>query len=550
MKKINICFLTLSLICTVLIVGSCTKLKDTSYTDIVAADFVPTSDDVAALVGTSYGSWRYVMWAGSRVYWTIQEESTDAFVKACKANQSFCEDIHTFMNHHTWNTEDAAYSDTWIGCYDGVNNCNRVLFQIETDQIPLDPDAKIKLVSEIKVLRASYYFVLCDLWGNVPILTTFDVPAGFLPEQSTRLEVYNFIVSEILAALPDLVDAKDQTTYGRFNNKGAAYALLAKTYLNAEVWSGTARWTDCIAACDAVISAGKYSLEPVQANCFKVQNENSVENIFAIPFGGVKDAYYGYMHRLHLYTLPFEAGQTYNMIQGGWGGLVAIPQFISSFDPIDKRVTDAWLQGPLKTSGGDQIYVGRGDSIGKPFILTNTLPSITHSEDGDGLRVIKYEVEMGENPSNMGNDVPLFRYADILMMKAESLMRLGQPGSGELVTQVRMRNFSDPAKATVTDEQLLGPSTYDYGKRDTYPGSPYYETTHETTPIQYGRFLDELGWEFCAEAHRRTDMIRFGIYNTRSWLSHQASNDNHTNLGPIPLSVLNTNPNLTQNPGY
>jgi hypothetical protein len=490
------------------------------------------------------------MWSGNRVYWSLQEETTDAFVKACKADQSFCEDVHRFLNHHEWNTEDEAWTDTWNYTYEGVTNSNRIIYQIESGQIPLDAADKTKLLSEMKVLRASYYFVLCDLWGNVPILTKYDIPEGFLPTQSTREEVYNFIVSEIIAALPDLVDAKDQTTYGRFNNKGAANALLAKTYLNAGVWLGTPKWTECIAACDAVIASGKYSLEPLQADCFLAQNQNSIENIYAIPFGGLSEAYMGVRHRLHLYSFPFEAGFTFNMTQGGWGGLVAIPQFINTYDATDKRVTDAWLQGPLKTSSGVQIYVGRGDSLGRPFIITNTLPSITHSEDGDGFRNMKYQVIMGENPSDMDNDVPLFRYADILMMKAECLMRLGQPGAGALVTQVRLRSFPDPAKATVTDAQLLGPSSYDYGKRDTYPGSQYFGTTHETDPIQYGRFLDELGWEFVAEAHRRTDMIRFGIYNTRSWFSHQASNDNHTNIGPIPLSALNTNSNLKQNPGY
>lgn len=547
--KRNIYLLVLSIISAGLIVNSCTKLKSKSYNDVVAADFVPTADDIAALIGNSYSAWRSVYWTnGSRVYWTIQEETGDAFVKACKANQSFCEDVHTFMAHHLWNAEnDDAFLNTWVAAYDGINNCNRILDQIEKNQIPLDADSKSKLVSELRVLRASYYYVLCDVFGNVPIVEKYDVPAGFLPEQSTRQQVYDFIVKEITESLPDLSDEKNAATYGRFNNKGAANALLAKTYLNAEVFSGTPKWTECIAACDAVISSGKYSLEPIQANCFKIKNESSVESVFAIPFGTVN---IGPRNMIELFSFPLEAKETFNLQQGGWGGLVAIPQFINTFDATDKRLTDGWLQGPLKTSAGEQIIVGRGDSLGKPFIIVNTLPSITHSEDMHGFRSMKYEVEIGSDPYQIDNDVPLFRYAHILMMKAESLMRLGEPGAGELVTQVRMRNFADPAKATVTDAQLLETSSYDYGKRDTYPASPYFGTTHEAGAIQYGRFLDELGWEFCAEAERRTDMIRFGIYNTRSRLSFAATGDHHTDIGPIPLSILNTNGNLHQNPGY
>lgn len=547
--KRSIYLAILGVVCTVLIMSSCVKLKSKSYTDVVAEDFAPTSDDLAALIGNCYSAWRSVYWTnGGRVYWTIQEESGDAFVKACKANQSFCEDVHTFMAHHTWNANnDGAFLNVWLAAYDGINNCNRILDQASANKIPLDPDAKAKLISELRVLRASYYFVLCDIFGNVPIVDKYDVPEGFLPQQSTRMEVYNFMVSEITESLPDLSDDKNAETYGRFNNKGAANALLAKIYLNAEVWSGTPKWNECIAACDAVINSGNYSLEPIQANCFKIKNENSVESIFAIPFG---TANIGSRNMIELYSFPFETKFTYDLQQGGWGGLVAIPQFINTFDPEDKRLTDGWLQGPLKTSGGDQIFVGRGDSLGKPFNIVNTLPSITHSEDMHGFRSMKYEVQRGGDPLQIDNDVPLFRYAHILMMKAECLMRLDMPGAGELVTEVRMRNFSDPAKAAVTDEQLLETSIYDYGKRDTYPGSPYFGTTHETGEIKYGRFLDELGWEFCGEAERRTDMIRFGVYNTKSRLSFAATGDTHTNIGPIPLSILNTNGNLQQNPGY
>jgi hypothetical protein len=549
MKK-NIYLLLLGFMSAGLIGSSCTKLKSKSFNDVVAADFAPTSDDLPALIGNSYSAWRSVYWANNngRVYWTIQEETADAFVKACKANQSFCEDLHTFMAHHTFNAEnDPAFLGTWQAAYDGINNCNRILDQVEKNQIPLDEDAKGKLVSELRVLRASYYFVLCDVFGNVPIVEKYDVPAGFLPAQNTREEVYNFIVKEITESLPDLSDEKNATTYGRFNNKGAANALLARTYLNAGIWTGTPKWTECIAACDAVISSGNYSLEPVQANCFKIKNENSVESIFAIPFGTVN---IGPRNMIELFSFPLEAKETYDLQQGGWGGLVAIPQFINTFDATDKRLTDAWLQGPLKTSAGEQIIVGRGDSLGKPFNIVNKLPSITHSEDMHGFRSMKYEVEKGSDPYQIDNDVPFFRYAHILMMKAECLMRLGQPGAGALVTEVRSRNFADAAKATVTDAQLLETSTYDYGKRDTYSLSPYFGTTHETDAIQYGRFLDELGWEFCGEAERRSDMIRFGVYNTRSRLSFAATGDTHTNIGPIPLEILNTNSNLHQNPGY
>ncbi len=124
-------------------------------------------------------------------------------------------------------------------------------------------------------------------------------------------------------------------------------------------------------------------------------------------------------------------------------------------------------------------------------------------------------------------------------------MRSGKSGAGELVTQVRERAFrNNPGKALVTDEQLKEGSNYDYGRRDEY------ETTHEGgADILYGRFLDELGWEFCQEGRRRQDMIRFNVFTTKSWFSHDKS-DADKNLYPIPNKALLTNSNLKQNPGY
>ena len=132
------------------------------------------------------------------------------------------------------------------------------------------------------------------------------------------------------------------------------------------------------------------------------------------------------------------------------------------------------------------------------------------------------------------------------MMKAEALLRLGKADlAADLVTEVRERNFTDnPDKAVVTGDDLKAPTCYDYGRRDTY------ETTDQDASfIEYGRFLDELGWEFTQEGRRRQDMIRFGAYTTLTWFSHDAS-DETKNLFPIPKNQMLTNPNLEQNPGY
>ena len=535
--------LTLGAIGIWLIVGACTELEDTSYTDIVVSDFVPSEEDIGALLGSAYGDWRSLYDPGSRGYWTIQEETADGLVRARKPYGFYDGGIHQLLHFHTWTSEDRAYARVWETAYGGITNCNRLLFQIESGQIPVDEALSEAVISEIKVLRASFYYALVDIFGNVPIITDFDIPPGFLPEQSTRLEVFNFIVDEITESLPQLSEDHSVETYARFNNKWSTYALLAKVYLNAEVWSGTPRWEECIAACDAIINSDKgFMMEPIQKNVFKEQNQASNELIWTIPF----DEVFGQRMALNVITLPHQASQTYNLRATGWGGLTAIPQFIDTYDPADKRLTDGWLYGQVYTSSGEPLDVNTGNMAGEPMVIVNELPGIDSSEEVHSYRILKYEVPAGSDPIRMSNDVPMVRYADVLMMKAESLLRLGRAGAGALVTEVRLRNFpDDPELATVTDAQLAETSTYDYGVNDYLLGE-----THEAEPIQYGRFLDELGWEFTAEAHRRQDMIRFGVFTSRSRLSFQERGEDFRRLGPIPLTEINTNPNLKQNPGY
>jgi len=141
------------------------------------------------------------------------------------------------------------------------------------------------------------------------------------------------------------------------------------------------------------------------------------------------------------------------------------------------------------------------------------------------------------------------------MMKAEALLRTGQAdAAAAIVTQVRQRDFpTNPAAATVTGAQLMQGSSYNYGWSDTdgivktaAGGTP---VTNGGADVQYGRFLDELGWEFAAEGHRRSDMIRFGVYTTKTWFNHTPLGDYHK-LFAIPSGAINTNTNLKQNPGY
>ncbi len=530
--------------------SACTELEDTNYNTIVAKDFTPTESDIASLVGSGYVAWRQTLleWNG---IWRTQEVTGDQVVIPARPNGWVDGGIYRRIHQHSWTPDDDNVLVNWARTYVGITNCNKVIFQIETDYIPMSPEMKARTLGELRTLRASYYYLLLDIYGNVPIVTDFDVPEGFLPEQNTRKEVYDFVVQEITESIDDLSEESGPLMYGRFN-KWAAYTLLAKVYLNAGVYTstesspnGTPEWAKCLDACNKVINSGAgYILEANQKNVFATENQNSMEIIFGL---AIDDNYTKAWNTfdIHMQTLQPSMQTKYNLLFSPWGGMCAIPQFIDTFDPEDSRLTTNFIYGQQYNPNGEMIKGTMGASTGQPLNFINELPGVDQSEEIHGYRFGKFEIEVGSS-NILNNDFPVFRYADVLMMKAECLLRTGDPdGAATIVTQVRTRAFkTNPSKATVTGAQLQEGSVYDYGLRN------HLESTEEGgDDIEFGRFLDELGWEFNQEGHRRQDLIRFGVFTTKSWLSH-SPNGGHRTLYPIPQVERNKNPNLEQNPGY
>ncbi|WP_116788276.1 RagB/SusD family nutrient uptake outer membrane protein [Flavobacterium psychrotrophum] len=510
---------------------SCTELIDESYGSVVSENYQPKSElEISALVNAAYIPWRKTMLLWNGVVRT-QELSADQDVIPARIGIGWIDGyVYKRWHQHTWTTNDDSMWQPWSRTYEGINTTNRIITQIEEGSITLPTEEqKTALLAELHVLRASYYYILIDLFGNVPLVTDFRDTTP--PNTATRAEVFDFIIKDINDNMESLSDESRGYYYGRMN-KWVAHTLLAKMYLNAEVWRGQAMWQKCIDECDIVMGSGNYVLEPNQKNIFITENQNSKEIIFALP---MDEKYVTDWNAFdfHMQTLAQESQETYSMVFAPWGGVCAIPQFIESFNPADKRLQQNYIQGPQFARNGDPLTIN----------YTNSVPSIDESDKDDGYRWGKFEIKIGAQ-NRLGNDFPVLRYADVLLMKAEALMRSGQAGAGALVTQVRMRAFDDASLATVTDAQLSAGSTYDYGRRDTNS-----ETHEGGADIQYGRFLDELGWEFCQEGRRRQDLIRFNVFTTKSWFSHDPSNANK-NLYPIPLQATQTNSNLVQNPGY
>jgi hypothetical protein len=512
-------------------VSGCTKLDENVYSELLASNFQATSQDVPSLIGPVYTNLRGMV-AGWQGHFDVQEESADAIVTPARPNGWVDGGTYQRMHLHTWTPTQGQPNGLYSNCYRGINTANRVIFQIESGEIPV-PSAKEAVIAELKTARAYYYSILLDNHGNVPIVTDFKDAS--LPKQSTRQQVYDFTVKELKDNIPLLTETADKTTYGRFT-KWAGKAVLARVYLNAEVYTGTPQWNNCMKECDDIInqatSKGTYTLAARYRDNFAITNETCKELIFSVPY----DEILATENVIHMKTLDPLMQLVYPMQVQPWGGNCAVPQFIDTYDPDDQRLKDTWIMGPQLNATTGAVVIN----------YVKNVNSLTQSASNEGFRIGKYEIKNGQRGGS-SVDFPLFRYADVLMMKAECLLRTNKANeAAAIVTQVRQRNFTaNPAKATVTGAQLMQGSVYNYG--EWINGA--VANPQGGADVVYGRMLDELGWEFAAEAKRRQDIIRFGVFTRKKWFAHTSSDINKI-IFPIPQNSLLTNSNLKQNPGY
>lgn len=516
--------------------ASCTDLTETPFSEITEDNFNPTENDIPRLIAPAYTNLRWYM-ACCFDYVSMQEGAGDSYITPSRPNGWG----GPFLPYHwhQWTPSDLHPIVGWNNWINGVNATNRVLHQVTT-LIDVSPEVLPGLVAEIRALRAFNYYKLMDNYGDVPIVTDFLDDS--LPVQSTRQEVFNFIETELLEAIPELNENVDQSTYGRMH-KWAAKSLLARLYLNAEVYTGTPQWDKVIEYTDKIIDSGRFALEPSFRNNFVRDNQNSSEIVFAIPY----DAVFAGGNTMHMRTLAPEQQQALQMSAQPWGGSAATPQSIDTYDEDDTRLDDTWTGGPQTAPQGNVV-----------IDFTKTIPGMGSTQFRHGYRVNKYEIYPGMLVSS-DVDYPVFRYSLILMMKAEALLRTGNTDQGALlVSEVRERAFqgTDPSKAAVTGAELQEGSTFNYANID--PGTfdeendrIDYVNVQGGDDVVYGRFLDELLWEFTNEGFRRQDMIRFStttgesVFTAKRWFEKEPS-DQCREIFPIPQPAIEDNPNLEQ----
>jgi hypothetical protein len=503
-KRIVTAVAALSLLLTV---PACTDLDTDIFSNADASQFPSTETELLSVVGATYGELR----GFHDPVLPLIEATTDEMVVPTRGPDWYDNASWQLMAKHEWTpVSPGQINGSWEWGYRIIAKANSNLAALEASTLQIQ--GKEAIASELRVLRAFAFYWLMDMFGNVPILTE-DTPGGNTA-QSTRAQVFAFVEQEIKEALPALRDEKGGASYGRFT-KGAANFLLAKLYLNAEVYTGTAQWAELIATTDAIInSPAAYGLNPNFLSNFAVNNGSNTatyaENILAIPYDKTLAA----GMNMQMRTLHGAHGAVFALNTNPWNGFATRADFYSTFSDNDQRKA-MWLVGQQLDAAGQPIrFTDAVDNQSKLLIITPQISSLEKALGNEGVRSVKYEVQRNNARTDQDNDFAMFRFADVLLMKAEALLRTGDAaGALPLVNRVR-------ARAGVADLSAL------------------------TLEV----LLEERGRELAWEGWRRNDLIRFGRWEN-AW-QFKANAETHRRLFPIPSQQLSNNPALKQNPGY
>jgi len=494
---------------------SCTDLEEEVFSDLTGDTFFNTEENLLRAFGTSYTIlYRF----GAQYSMPSLDASTDLFCVPTRGGDWLDGGRWQRIHRHQWTTDEIYINNMWAFVFDGVNICNQLIFQFELAGGELAEDA----IAELRALRALYYSWGIDVFGNIPIETEFDVPEGYLPTTNSRKEVFDFMEAELLAVIPLLTEEVGAKTYGRMT-KYAAQTVLAKLYLNAEVYTGTAMYQAADDVLDDIINAEKYDLAISYFANFKVDASGSPEAILAVPYDDV----FATGLNLHYFSLHYQHQATFDLQATPWNGICALEEFYNSFDEEDDR-RNGLLAGPQFEKDGvtplkDPLFepfdpLNPANAFDADGTNLNLTPKINELEPRAlrqaGARLAKFEIKSGVDADNAA-DYPIFRYAEVLLMKAETAWRLGNmQEAADYINVVRSRANLEPV--TEVDEDLI---------------------------------LAEKAKELYIEGQRRTDLIRFGRYGD-SWWEKEASDLACVSLWPIPKPQLDSNPNLQQNPCY
>lgn len=486
--------------------GSCTNLDEEIRQDLTTEQG-KALEDASAFLAAAYNGMRGPYQDQARL-WAAQQHTSDETVGPTRGGDWDDNGIWRSLHAHSWTAEHDFLSATF-------NDLLQVVF-LTTNMLEFKPTAQ--QAAEARYLRAFVVLTVADGWGQVPFREAGSdllLDAQVLSPQ----QAVEFVVKEVDEILKDLPDGAANKA-----NKNAARVLKMKallnkgTYLNRSAPTfNAADMAAVVALADEITASGKYSLETNFYDNFApnndvVSSENiwTAENLGGVSSGNVRSRWFCTLH--------------YNQNPSGWNGFTTLGDFYDKFESGDVRKS-ADYPGMTDVSGikagfligqqFDQNGIALKDRQGNPLAFTRdvALKEAGTNLEVTGIRAIKYPIDY-KSGDNVNNDFVYYRYSDVLLMKAEALLRSGNSaGALTIVNQIRSARKASNLSA-----------------------------------LDVNSLLDERGRELYWEGHRRTDLIRFGKYLDATQLKPKSGPERL--LFPIPANALASNPNLKQNPGY
>lgn len=467
-----------------------------------------------------------------RAFWTVQEVTSDA-CKCAWENDAWVR----AMNTNTWSDadNDATYA-VYVRTLQGIAYTNEYLRQTASDRlsdrgVSSELAAKIQgFRAEARFLRAYFYWMALDVFGDVPF-TTENSPfgGGVNPKQASRKDVFDYCISELTAlAADDSPMPAARSNYPRAD-KGAVLGLLARMYLNAEVYTGTPMWQEAKDACEDIFTMG-YSLCPEYADLFRGDNGENPEALNEVLFGISYDAEqtqsYGgtsYLTLAAIAATDVSSTQMINGVNNGWGGIRVPYEYVEKYFNVRNADYSAGTYD-VNDKRGRMFYIkGRSESMdGALYVFLNgwsclKFNNIPHNMDQDSY------LETAASKAYSDIDFPMIRLGEIYLIYAEACMNLGQANTALPKVQELAARAGVTAPTSITQEWLI----------------------------------EERARELMWEGHRRTDLIRYGKFTSSSFLwTYKGGSfsgqgfDDHMKIFAIPAPELASNPELHQNPGY
>ena len=484
-----------------------------------------------------------------RRYMEAQCLSSDEFTALAFDGGYYDDGTYAHQALHNSYATDASL-DWYSEVTAGITKTNTILEE-------LGSSASVKMTAPARAMRAYFTWILMDSFGDTPIMEKL-FGEGEVVERSPRKDVALWIEKELTEIIPELTTDVTENTYGK-PTKWMAQALLAKLYINWPVYTAEApelydattavndKLDDCISVCDEIINSGKFNLGTGKyadyLHKFSYDNDWTCEDfIYAMPYDAINRQGLQYARPRSFKDLknmlPNVYGSSDKFTQSFGGNMAVTPECAKLFS-LDGDVRnlsilrgDVFIRDPKTLRPTSEPFMYHGTQVH----FTEEIDLIKENENNifevgnddksklQGCHSIKWFTTPADynNGRNQSNDLPLFRYADILLIKAEALVRSGQSGAKELFNQIR-----------------------------SYAGAPTISSEPTLNDI-----YEERGREFFDENWRRNDMIRFGHYEDefmphyKKFEAAGANFDKRHRIFPIEQEMLDLNPGWTQNAGY